>query len=131
LDVLYVLPPPVLSASEDVISSGDEVIFAWEPVEESIWYSVIVYDSQGWQEIYNGSETDFSTSELEIGLNRVRINTGSSDGKISEFSDSIFVTVEESDKSDASSLGEFVQPLALFAIIAIIMVAVLIFDKGE
>jgi hypothetical protein len=131
LDVLYVLPSPVLSASEDVISSGDEVMFAWEPVEESIWYSVIVYDSQGWQEIYNGSETDFSTSELEIGLNRVRINTGSSDGKISEFSDSIFVTVEESDKSDASSLGEFVQPLALFAIIAIIMVAVLIFDKGE
>ena len=85
LDVLYVLPPPVLSASEGVISSGDEVIFAWEPVEESIWYSVIVYDSQGWQEIYNGSETDFSTSELEIGLNRVRINTGSSDGKIQNF----------------------------------------------
>ena len=131
LDVLYVLPAPVLLASDDVISSGDEVIFTWEPVEESIWYSVIVYDSQGWKEIYNGSETDFSTSELETGLNRIRINTGSSDGKISEFSDSIFVTVEESDKSDASSLGEFIQPLALFAIIAIIMVAVLIFDKGE
>jgi len=131
LDVLYVLPPPLLLVSEDVISSGDEVEFTWEPVDDSIWYSVIVYDSQGWQEIYNGSVTEFSTSELETGLNRIRINAGSSDGKISEYSDSIFVNVEESEKSDASSLGEFIQPLALFAIIAIIMVAVLIFDKGE
>lgn len=131
LDVLYVLPAPVLLVSEDVISSGDEVIFTWEHVEDSIWYSVIVYDSQGEREFYNGSETEFSTSELETGLNRIRINAGSSDGKISEYSDSIFVNVEESEKSDASSLGEFVQPLALFAIIAIIMVAILIFDKGE
>ena len=131
LDVLYVLPAPVLLVSEDVISSGDEVIFTWEHVEDSIWYSVIVYDSQGERELYNGSETEFSTSELETGLNRIRINAGSSDGKISEYSDSIFVNVEESDKSDASSLGEFIQPLALFAIIAIIMVAILIFDKGE
>jgi hypothetical protein len=131
LDVLYVLPAPVLLVSEDVISSGDEVIFTWEHVEDSIWYSVIVYDSQGERELYNGSETEFSTSELETGLNRIRINAGSSDGKISEYSDSIFVNVEESDKSDASSLGEFFQPLALFAIIAIIMVAILIFDKGE
>ena len=131
LEVLYVLPSPVLTASDDVISSGDDVKFTWDPVEGSIWYSVIVYDSQGWQEIYNGSETEFSTSELETGLNRIRINTGSSEGKISEFSDSIFVTVEEIDNSDVSSLGEFVQPLTLFAIIAIIMVAVLIFDKGE
>ncbi len=131
LDVLYVLPPPVLTASDEVISSGDEVILDWNPVDDSIWYSVIVYDSQGWQEIYNGSETEFSTSELETGLNRIRVNAGSSDGKISEYSDSIFINVEESDNAEASSFSDFVQPLTLFAIIAIIMVAVLIFGKGE
>jgi len=131
LDVLYVLPPPVLTASDEVISSGDEVILDWNPVDDSIWYTVIVYDSEGWQEIYNGSETEFSTSELETGLNRIRVNAGSSDGKISEYSDSIFINVEESDNAEASSFSDFVQPLTLFAIIAIIMVAVLIFGKGE
>ena len=100
-------------------------------MEDSIWYSVIVqngnYDPV---EIYNGSETEFSTSELDVGLNRIRISVGSSDGKTSELSDSIFVNVEEADSS-SSFFGELMTPIILFAIIAITMVAVLIFERGE
>ena len=131
LDVLYVLPSPTLSTSDDVVSFGDKVVLSWESVEDSIWYSVIVqngnYDPV---EIYNGSETEFSTSELDVGLNRIRISVGSSDGKTSELSDSIFVNVEEADSS-SSFFGELTTPIILFAIIAITMVAVLIFERGE
>ena len=131
LDVLYVLPSPTLSTSDDVVSFGDKVVLSWESVEDSIWYSVIVqngnYDPV---EIYNGSETEFSTSELDVGLNRIRISVGSSEGKTSELSDSIFVNVEEVDSS-SSFFGELTTPIILFAIIAITMVAVLIFERSE
>jgi hypothetical protein len=65
-----------------------------------------------------------------VGLNRIRISVGSSDGKVSELSDSIFVNVEEADSS-SSLFGELNTPIILFAILAITMVAVLIFERGE
>ena len=93
--------------------------------------SVIVQNgNQDPVEIYNGSETEYSTSELDVGLNRIRISVGSSDGKVSELSDSIFVNVEEADSS-SSLFSELTTPIILFAILAITMVAVLIFERGE
>ena len=100
-------------------------------MEDSIWYSVIVQNgNEEPTEVYNGSETEYSTSELDVGLNRIRISVGSSEGKVSEFSDSIFVNVEEADSS-SSFFGELTTPIILFAILAITMVAVLIFERGE
>ena len=131
MDVFYILPPPTLSSSDDDIASGAEVTLSWDSVEDSIWYSVIVQNgNEEPTEIYNGSETEYSTSELDVGLNRIRISVGSSDGKVSELSDSIFVNVEEADSS-SSLFGELTTPIILFAILAITMVAVLIFERGE
>ena len=131
LDVFYILPPPTLSSSDDDIVSGAEVTLSWDSVEDSIWYSVIVQNgNEEPTEVYNGSETEYSTSELDVGLNRIRISVGSSEGKVSEFSDSIFVNVEEADSS-SSFFGELTTPIILFAILAITMVAVLIFERGE
>ena len=131
LDVFYILPPPTLSSSDDDIVSGAEVTLSWDSVEDSIWYSVIVQNgNEEPTEIYNGSETEYSTSELDVGLNRIRISVGSSEGKVSEFSDSIFVNVEEAESS-STFFGELTTPIILFAILAITMVAVLIFERGE
>jgi len=131
LDVFYILPPPTISSSDDTIVSGDELTLSWEPVDDSIWYSIIVQNgNQDPVEIYNGTETEFSTSDLESGLNRIRISVGSSEGKVSELSGSIFVDVEEADSS-SSFFGELTTPITLFAILAITMVAVLIFQRGE
>jgi len=134
LNVLYVLPSPTLSTSDDVVSYGDKVVLSWKSVEDSIWYSVIVQNgNEGPVEIYNGSETEFSTSELDVGLNRIRISVGSSEGKISELSDSIFIDVEEKEEDSSSSFvsGLFQSStlITIIAIVAILMVAVLIFDK--
>ena len=131
LDVFYILPPPTLSSSDYNVTSGDEVTLSWESVDDSIWYSIIVQNgNEDPKEIYNGSENEFSTSDLDVGLNRIRISVGSSEGKISELSDSIFVDVEEADPS-SSFFGELTTPIALFAIFALIMGAVMIFRRGE
>ena len=79
--------------------------------------------------MYNGTKTEFTTSDLDNGLNRIRVSVGSSDGKYSELSDSIFITVEESD--DVSAIDEFIVPIALIAILAITVGAVMVFRKGE
>jgi hypothetical protein len=131
LDVFYILPPPTISSSDDDITLGDEVTLSWESVENPVWFSLIIQNGNNEPvEIYNGSETEYSTSELDLGLNRIRISVGSSDGKVSELSDSIFVNVEEADSS-SSLFSELNTPIILFAIIAITMVAVLIFERGE
>ena len=131
LDVFYILPSPTLSSNDDTITLGDEVTLSWNSVQDSIWYSVTVQNgNEEPTEIYNGSKTEYSTSELDVGLNRIRISVGSSDGKVSELSDSIFVKVEEADSS-SSFFGELTTPLILFAFLAITMVAVLIFERGE
>jgi len=129
LNVLYILPPPELIVSDNSVVSGDEITLSWEPVENSLWYSVIVQnDKNPPVEIYNGTEEEFTTSELDVGLNRIRISVGSSEGKVSELSDSIFINVEEDTESWVTW---FMQPIVLFAILAIIMVAVMIFERGD
>ena len=48
--------------------------------------------------------------------------------KVSELSDSIFINVEEDTESWVTW---FIQPIVLFAILAIIMVAIMIFERGD
>ena len=69
-------------------------------VEGSEWYSVIIQSQNGRTiEAYNGTETSAIIEISEIGLNRIRVNTMAF-GKVSEYSDSVFVTVEESESGD-------------------------------
>ena len=130
LNVLYILPPPIVTSSDDIIDSGSDVTFSWNSAEDAIWYSVTVQNENNLpKEVYNGTKTEFTTSDLDNGLNRIRVSVGSSDGKYSELSDSIFITVEESD--DVSAIDEFIVPIALIAILAITVGAVMVFRKGE
>jgi len=116
LDVFYVLLPPVLETNVDTITEGEKLKLSWNPVEDSIWYSVLVQnDDNSPVEVYNGSKTEFTTSDLDVGLNRIRISAGSSDGKVSELSDSIFIKVEPEEDSGLPSIGILASILCILA----------------
>ena len=81
----------------ETITAGDSVTLSWNRVEDSDWYSVIVQSEDGETiEVYNGTDNSVTIEISEVGLNRIRVNTMVF-GKVSEYSDSVFVTVEESE----------------------------------
>lgn len=137
LNVMYVVISPTLFATNYNIDSQDEVTFSWNNVSELSWYSVILQNVDGEvSEIYNGTENTFSTSELEVGLNRLRISASTTDGKVSEFSDSIFVIVEDdvADDADSDSIsGSIISEnlLTMFAIMVLILfIPVILYSRG-
>jgi hypothetical protein len=52
--------------------------------------------------MYNGSENQVTLEGLSVGQNRIRIN-GMINGKVSDYSDSVFVVVLEDEESSFSS----------------------------
>ena len=127
---MYVVISPTLFATNYDIDSGDEVTISWTNVSDLSWYSLVLQNADGEvSEIYNGTENTFSTSELEVGLNRLRISASTTDGKVSEFSDSIFVSVEEKVIDDADSIS--VSTISLFAIMVLILfIPVILYSRG-
>ena len=127
---MYVVIPPTLSATNYDTDSGDEVTISWTNISDLSWYSLVLQNADGEvSEIYNGTENTFSTSELEVGLNRLRISASTTDGKVSEFSDSIFVSVEEKVIDDADSIS--VSTISLFAIMVLILfIPVILYSRG-
>jgi len=130
LNVMYVVIAPTLYATNYDIDSGDEVTISWTNVSDLSWYSLVLQNADGEvSEIYNGTENTFSISELEVGLNRLRISASTTDGKVSEFSDSIFVNVEEKVIEDADSIS--VSTISLFAIMVLILfIPVILYSRG-
>ena len=95
LNVLEVITMPVVTVSKTSIAQGETVTVSWSPHEDAIWYSMwLQTDLGGTSEHYNGTSSSVDLDNLESGLNRLRVRTGSSDGKISDYSASVFVTVE-------------------------------------
>ena len=107
ITVDFVPSKPNVRAPTSVITEGDSITLSWDVVEGSEWYSVIVQSENGRTiEAYNGTETNAIIEISEIGLNRIRVNTMAF-GKVSEYSDSVFVTVEESESGDFSIIMIF------------------------
>ena len=103
LQVNYIPPKIVLSVNSDIINEGDSVTLNWSHVESSEWYGIIVQDEEGnILEMYNGSENQVTLEGLSVGQNRIRIN-GMINGKVSDYSDSVFVVVLEDEESSFSS----------------------------
>ena len=91
----FVPPKPNVRSPIETITDGESVAISWDSIEDSEWYSVIVQSENGETiEAYNGTENDVTIEISEVGLNRIRVNTMVF-GKVSEYSDSVFVTVEE------------------------------------
>ena len=117
LQVNYIPPKIVLSINSDIINEGDSVTLNWPHVESSEWYGIIVQDEEGnILEMYNGSENQVTLEELSVGQNRIRIN-GMINGKVSDYSDSVFVIVLEDEESSFSS-GELTIGFMLIVLVA-------------
>ena len=88
----------------DTITNGESLNLSWSSVPDAEWYSVIVQDDEGnVVEMYNGSSNFTNLVDLSVGQNRLRVNVMVS-GKVSEYSSSEFVTVEEVEKEDEGTL---------------------------
>ena len=126
LSVDYQIVPPTLVSTKNYSEINEEVTIYWSEIDRPAWYSIIVQNGNSLPvEIYNSSENSFSTSDLEEGINRIRISAGDIDGKYSQFSDSIFIEVEgdmevEVNSKLAQYSGSFA--IGMIAIMIIILV---------
>tara|TARA_B100000900_G_scaffold123763_1_gene104397 strand:- start:10130 stop:12493 length:2364 start_codon:yes stop_codon:yes gene_type:complete len=102
LDIFHIVEPPlILNSFTSEYNEGKDITFSWTPVKNAAWYSLTVENADGFTiEMYNGTDNYTSSDELDIGQNRIRIQVGLSNGKVSDFSDSVFVSVNEKSNSD-------------------------------
>ena len=106
LSVMYVQLPPTVVTSTQTIAAGESIEISWEPVENVAWYSVTVEDADGVvTEIYNGTESVVVLDSLDTGQNRIRVKVGLIDGKVSDMSPSIFVTLQDQTESKSNSFS--------------------------
>jgi hypothetical protein len=110
---------PVIAPFLNSIENDESLNLSWTSIPDAEWYSVIVQDDDGTiVEMYNGSDNFTTLTELSIGQNRLRVNV-MVDDKISEYSSSEFVTVEEIDNQEEGLLPS----LSAGSIILILLVS--------
>ena len=126
LSVDYQIIPPTLSATNYYTKTDEKVTISWIDIENPSWYSLTVQNGDNLPvEIYNGTENKFSTSDLDVGINRIRVSAGDVDGKYSQFSDSIFIEVDSDTEDDVNSKSALFNGIFAIAII-VIMILILV-----
>ena len=107
LNVFEIITVPEVVVSTVSIVEGEPVTLSWPTSDDAVWYSILLQNDLGeTTEYYNGTSSSVDVSDLEPGLNRLRVRTGSADGKMSDYSASVFVTVEaDSDPADSPFFG--------------------------
>ena len=107
LNVFEIITVPEVVVSTVSIVEGEPVTLSWPSSDDAVWYSILLQNDLGeTTEYYNGTSSSVDVSDLEPGLNRLRVRTGSADGKMSDYSASVFVTVEaDSDPADSPFFG--------------------------
>lgn len=107
LNVFEIITVPEVVVSNVSIVEGEPVTLSWPTSDDAVWYSILLQNDLGeTTEYYNGTSSSVDVSDLEPGLNRLRVRTGSADGKMSDYSASVFVTVEaDSDPADSPFFG--------------------------
>ena len=135
IDVFYVVKPVVVDVTKSdegsmeattnlEVDSGDSVVLSWSQIESPAYYSVVVQNGNSSKEIYNGTGNTFTSDDFDIGLNRIRVVSMDTDGKISEPSDSVFVRVNDVDSAnEAEDVFSNIPTVAVagVAILAIIL----------
>ena len=112
LKIDYILPPPSNITTIPELNQGisvnilenEEIEISWDKIEEIKWYSVVTTDYFGdgvTIEIYNGTENKIVIDDLDVGQNRIQIKAALKNGKISEYSSSVFIIVEPATNSDS------------------------------
>ena len=105
INVNFIPESPVIEPiGERVFYSGETVNVSWSSTPYAGWYSLIVQDPDGnVVEMYNGTDTFVILSDLSSGQNRLRVNVMVND-KVSDYSSSEFVTMEQQNDADERSL---------------------------
>ncbi|MCP2503684.1 MAG: carboxypeptidase-like regulatory domain-containing protein [Candidatus Poseidoniaceae archaeon] len=117
LRVLAIIETPEVIVSNASVNQGETVTFSWQTSEDAAWYSLLLQNELGESsEYYNGTASSVDISDLDSGLNRIRVQAGSADGKTSEYSDSVFVTVEPSSEPSDNSFFEIIFTIGVIAL---------------
>ena len=118
ISVNFIPETPVFTTKPQTIKYGQTVNLSWTYNEDIIWFSVIVENEEGVKkEIYNGTDYFIITEDFDLGQNRIRVHAQLSAGKNSDFSDSLFIIVDENSE-DLSMIS----PIFLFVIFASISI---------
>ena len=124
LNIFHIAQPPVFLTTSQVLNSNDEIIISWTPITDAEWYNVTVIDRDGNKNsIYNGSENYSLIDDLSIGQNRIRVQVGLTNDKISDFSSSIFITIEENESNN--SIQNLAYPAVIILILIILVTSVI------
>lgn len=128
IEVSFLPPLPVLTASASFIASGEAALLSWDYPFEAESYLITMQTPDGdVLEVYNGASPFVEVGDLEPGLYRFRL-VAIMDEVSSEPSASIFVTVQES--SSAGSEGAM-PSLSLLSMIFIVLAATLLMTIRE
>tara|TARA_B100000459_G_scaffold122835_1_gene75445 strand:+ start:1331 stop:3685 length:2355 start_codon:yes stop_codon:yes gene_type:complete len=123
INVDFIPITPVIDSIPNAIGNGESLNLSWSSVPDAEWYSVIVQDAEGdVVEMYNGSDNFTTLEDMSTGQNRLRVNVMVS-GKISEYSSSVFVTIDEIEKEDEG----FLPFLSLGSIVLVILTSTIMF----
>ena len=109
---------PLFVTKSQTIKYGKAINLSWNYSEDIIWFSVVAENQDGVKtEIYNGTDNFALIDDLELGQNRLRVKAQLSNGKISEFSDSLFITVVENSEELPT-----LSPIFIFAVLALLSI---------
>jgi hypothetical protein len=115
--VFQIVTPPVASLSATQSAEGESVTLSWVEEANAAWYAVRVENAQGeTSEVYNGTSSTCVLDELEPGMNRIRVQVGLENGKVSEASDSVFVTVEAMEEDQGVTFFSILFIIALIGV---------------
>mgnify|MGYP006252229373 FL=1 len=128
VEVSFLPPLPVLTASASFIASGEAALLSWDYPFEAESYLITMQTPDGdVLEVYDGASPFVEVGDLEPGLYRFRL-VAIMDEVSSEPSASIFVTVQES--SSAGSDGAM-PSLSVLSMIFIVLAATLLMTIRE
>ena len=133
LNVYFILEPPEIYADNRTVIKDQSVRLSWEKVEDVAWYSIKVENSEGEiVEFYNGTENFTEINSLDIGQNRIRLQAALQNGKVSDLSPSIFVTVQDLvEEEGQEEMGRGIPAIGIPSTVLAISLAIIFKKRGE
>tara|TARA_B100000767_G_scaffold274598_1_gene308156 strand:+ start:1416 stop:3767 length:2352 start_codon:yes stop_codon:yes gene_type:complete len=117
LNVFEIITVPEVLVSNVSVVQGESVTISWPSSENAVWYSILLQNDLGeTTEYYNGTSSSVDIDDLEPGLNRLRVRVGSGDGKVSDYSTSVFITVEADSEPTDSQFFEILFTVGMIAL---------------
>ena len=126
LNIYFILQPPEIYSDYRTIIKDQSVKLSWQKIDNVAWYSIKVENSEGKiVEFYNGTENFTDINSLDVGQNRIRLQAALQNGKVSELSPSIFVTVQDLNEDQEKNEHE-IPAIGVSSSILAVMLAIIV-----